>query len=302
MLMQRVRSALRAVDHRLGRYLFRDDDRLSHHARSRLTLRRIRAGAGIPAPRAGLFSAELLRVQGVVPLSRLVSHDVIERLCTSVTAALDDSNRRLPRQGEAPDGKVYSWYLRDLDSTVPEIEALLPSGLIDSLEAYYRAHVDVSSVKCWRNEHVPEPVRGLREVNSTRWHCDSRREPGLIKLFYLVHDVAAEHGPFQIQSRPRTQELFRMGYGSRTDYRLPDSNLEEPEHLFTMTGPAGTAILCDTVHCLHRAARTAPGHHRDIVQLQLLPASSPLSSGWLDARRAHISVRQQATRYYEHAH
>lgn len=297
--VQGVRAALRSMDHRLGRRIFRDDDRLSHHARSRLVLRRIRARAGAPAPGAGLFSPDLLHERGIVPLPPLIPPDVIARLRTSVTAAFDDIGRRIPRQGEAPDGNVYSWYLGDLDSTAPDIEALLPPGLVESLGAYYGSQVNVSSVKCWRNEHVPDAVQGVREVNSTRWHCDSRRQPGLLKLFYLVHDVTVEHGPFQIKSRPQTRELFRMGYGSRADYRLPDSVLEDPEGLFTMTGSAGTAVLCDTVHCLHRAARTAPGYHRDIIQLQLLPASAPIAAGWLDTRRARIGVSERTTRYYE---
>ena len=57
-----------------------------------------------------------------------------------------------------------------------------------------------------------------------------------------MDDVTDADGPFCLQPRPRSVYLMRNGFGDRDDYRLPDTVLEDPEHMIKLTGPAGTAI------------------------------------------------------------
>jgi len=277
-----LRNRLWRLNFLLGRLLFANMDPLSHHVRSILFKLRVRAKASWKPRGDVLFAAEELKQDGYVLLKGAFSPGLVGHIREKVTEALAKTEGRLTRQHAAPDGNHYSWYLKDLATVVPEVQELLTDELIAAVEHHYRSYVRVSKVKCYRNYSVPEKVYAQRELHSNRWHFDHHRGAGLLKIFYLVNDVTDADGPFCLQPRPRTLFLMRNKFGDRDDYRLPMSVMEDPEHVFKLTGPAGTAVVCDTTICLHRASKVAPGRHRDIVQFQLRPSSTPLPSNWFE--------------------
>jgi hypothetical protein len=286
-----VDGAVHRFDAVLGRRRYLDSDTLSHHRWCEGEFERIRretdyrAGANVQ-----LFRAEDLRDQGYVLLPDLFPSEFVERLQLAVTEALDDPRRIIPRQKPAADGNQYSWYLADVAS-IPDAARLLHPGLVSALEAYYGAYLRINSLKCWRNLHIPDEVAEVSEVYSDRWHFDTNRAAGLIKLFYLVHDVTSEDGPFHLQARPRTRELLRMGYGDRRNPRLSRETLGEGA--ITLVAPAGTVMLANTTTCLHRSSSPGPGRYRDLIQFQLLPWTVPLEPGWLDDPHfTRISARE----------
>jgi len=108
---------------------------------------------------------------------------------------------------------------------------------------------------------VPYPGAGKR-VASQRWHRDPEDEH-IVKVFVYFSDVDEEAGPFEYvrgsTAGGRYGDLWAWGDGHR--YPPPDE-LEAsvaPEDRLTVTGPAGTVILCDTGG-FHRGgfARTKP--------------------------------------------
>jgi len=274
----------------LGRLIFSNMDPLSHQISGFFALRRVRAEAKLKPLPDVLFSAEDFRRNGYALLPAIYPPDLVETIRQKAGEALSDPEARLPRQNTAPDGNQYSWYVKDLASVVPEVQELLTDEIIAAVENCMRAHIRVATAKCYRNDAVPEDVFQQKELHSNHWHFDHHRGAGLIKIFYLVNDVTEQDGPFCIQPRPRSVFLMRNGFGDRDDYRLPDDVLEDPDHAIRLTGPAGTAMVCDTTVCMHRAGKVAPGHARDILQFQLMPSTTPLAADWIkDPRTTYLS-------------
>jgi len=274
----------------LGRLFFSNMDPLSHQIYCYLTLRRIRAEAAL-APRSDvLFATKELRRHGYVMLPPIYPPALVEAIRKKAGGTLSNPETRLPRQNAAPDGNHYSWYVKDLSTAVPEVQELLTDEIIATVQNCMQAHIRVAVAKIYRNISVPEDVYRQRELHSNQWHFDHHRGAGLIKIFYLVNDVSDEDGPFCLQPRPRSRFLMRNGFGDRDDYRLSDSVLDDPDHMIKLTGPAGTAMVCDSTVCLHRAGKVAAGRERDILQFQLMPSTTPLAADWIkDPRSTFLS-------------
>ena len=108
---------------------------------------------------------------------------------------------------------------------------------------------------------VPYPSASER-VASQRWHRDPDDEH-VVKVFVYFSDVDDEAGPFEYVrssfSGGRHGELWPWGKGNR--YPPPEEfdAAVPPEDRLTITGPAGTMIVCDTGG-FHRGgfARTRP--------------------------------------------
>ena len=274
----------------LGRLFFSNMDPLSHQIYCFFVLRRIRAEAALKPRSDALFAAEELRRHGYVMLPPIYPTALVEVIRKKAGDALSNPKTSLPRQQAAPDGNQYSWYVKDLASAVPEVQDLLTDEIIATIQNCMQAHIRVAVAKIYRNYPVPEDVYRQRELHSNHWHFDHHRGAGLIKIFYLVNDVADEDGPFCLQPRPRSRFLMRNGFGDRDDYRLPNAVLEDSDYIIKLTGPAGTAMVCDSTVCLHRAGDVAAGHQRDILQFQLMPSTTPLASDWIkDLRTTFLS-------------
>ncbi|HZO61940.1 MAG TPA: hypothetical protein VFB35_03065 [Gaiellaceae bacterium] len=108
---------------------------------------------------------------------------------------------------------------------------------------------------------VPYPEADTR-VASQRWHRDPEDEH-IVKVFVYFSDVDEEAGPFEYvrgsTAGGRYGDLWSWGEGHRYP---PVDELEAavaPGDRLTVTGPAGTVILCDTGG-FHRGgfARTKP--------------------------------------------
>jgi hypothetical protein len=291
------KEALRRLSFAAGRFLYEDESPLHHHLKCHAVVGYRRLRSGHRAREKGAFPPETLRERGYVRLEGLYDPALVESIRAKLRACMKDPGHTATRQRPGPDGRQYSLYLKSPAEVLPELSRLLSPPLIASLENHYRAHVDVLKLKVWRNLHVPPEVYTRREIFSNRYHCDHSRAPGLLKMFYLVDDVGPDQGPFRVQPRPRTRELLRRGWRNRDDYVLPPEFVEDPEHVVPFTGPAGSVMIADTTSCLHRASNPAAGHHRDIVQFQLVPSARPLAPDWLSVpRKTYLSPQELGQR------
>ena len=108
---------------------------------------------------------------------------------------------------------------------------------------------------------VPYPGANER-VASQRWHRDPEDEH-VVKVFVYFSDVDDEAGPFEyVRSSVaggRHGELWSWGKGHRYPPAEEFDAAVPPEDRLTVTGPAGTMIVCDTGG-FHRGgfARTSP--------------------------------------------
>ncbi len=188
------------------------------------------------------------------------------------------------------DGIEYSRILKKPNRNIPELKNVLTDEIIKIVNAYYgNKNFKVTYLDCWRNHHVPIEVLANHEILSDRWHSDEHRIDQL-HLIINLSDVTEDDGPFHIQSLERTKDLIKSGYRSRSNYRLSDEIMEDPNHVVKATGPKGTAILANTELCLHKAGNPLQGHIRDIITFLIIPSSKPLPENWIENAIAYNSV------------
>lgn len=178
-------------------------------------------------------------------------------------------------------GEVSSRQIKEASKSIPELAELLTEDIIHLIEGYYNSHFQPKYLICWRNYHVPDDVVQTTETFSDRWHCDVRTTD-IFKLFVYLSDVTDDDGPFHILTIPRVKELIDLGFGNRHNYKLPTDDIEEDNNLIRATGNAGTALLCNTELCLHKAGIPKKGHVRDIIQFQFVPSKEPLAENWIE--------------------
>jgi len=178
-------------------------------------------------------------------------------------------------------GTAYSRQTKWDHKDIPELSQLLNDDIIKLIEGYYGSHFQVKYLICWRNYHVPPKVVSESETFSDRWHCD-RRNTDIFKLFVNLSDVTEKDGPFHIMSIPRTKEVIDLGFGNRHKYKISSKILDDPSKISRAIGPAGTAMLCNTELCLHKAGIPEKEHMRDIIQFQFVPSKEPLQKNWIE--------------------
>lgn len=169
---------------------------------------------------------------------------------------------------------------------LPIIKNLITEDILDHFRAYYGTHAKISSALCWRIYGVPDKNRA-QYMYSNWWHFDFA-STAISKIFIAVNDVTEKDGPFHIYSRQASKELVKKGYSSRYDYGGAQDVIENHEGLYKMIGPAGSAAICNTEYCLHKAGVPYEGHYRDMIQFQLLPSEQEFSadSDWLGSLKA----------------
>jgi hypothetical protein len=148
----------------------------------------------------------------------------------------------------------------------------LCGSIVDQAEQrIYASHVLVDKVYVYRSPICRDAPRA-----SWIWHYDNHPREVLKVMIYLT-DVTAASAPFEYLRSSRSREPIRgrplaplYGHG-----RVPVSTIEH--HLrcggesHMVTGPAGTIVVFDG-NVVHRA-NLATEHHRDVLVLQLRPAT-----------------------------
>ena len=177
------------------------------------------------------------------------------------------------RPTAAGDGRIVQRDLVDPLGRIPEIIEFLDEPLRRLLEACYRTHFRLDRVAYWRNYHVPPQITEQKEVGySHYWHNDGH-PVDMLKLFIVMTDVSEEDGPFHALPKSVSRRIVRRGF-DRKRFRHGDESLERTA-VFKLVGPRGTAALCNTTLCLHRAGVPAPGRYRDLLQFQFRSHSTP---------------------------
>jgi len=177
--------------------------------------------------------------------------------------------------------KVYSRMIYQVYKKIPEITNLLTDEIKDMLKGHYKGSFQVHHVLAWRNYHVPPAVIEEKKLFASNWHCDGR-DTSRVTLFINLSDVTEDHGPLHVQSKQRTKELIKMGFGGRHNYKLPEDVIEDPNFVVKNIGPPGTSVLCNPQLCLHRAGIPGPNKIRDIMEFRFKPSNQPLDKDWID--------------------
>lgn len=177
--------------------------------------------------------------------------------------------------------KDFARIIRDPNKNFPEISELITKDVLAFLSKYYKSSFTISNIHCGRNYYVPLEIRKKFETFSNFWHND--KDPiSQIKYFVYLTDVTEKDGPFHVQTKDRTAELIKMGFGNRFDYKLSQDILEDPKHVTKMTGPAGTSFFGSAPLCLHRAGDPEKDHFRDLIQFVFDSSEKPIEENWIE--------------------
>jgi hypothetical protein len=280
-------DAVRRLDVRLGRMMFDTTTPALNHLLGHFRLLRARAARRRQAEHPAWRS---FAERGFIHLPEgLFGAPLLAAIAAAAAERLEDDRHSLPtgqnlaRQERLFPGRVYARRLID-PREIPEIEALAGEELRGIVEGCYRSPVAIVSVECYRIYHVEPQVRRRIDAYSHWWHFD-QRPVDVCKLFVNLTRVTPEDGPFTIATAEASRRLLRTAaFRGRTDadFELADGQWRDGA-VAQLLGPPGSAMLCNTQICLHRAGVPAPGRHRDLLQLVFMASPQPLPLRWLAA-------------------
>jgi hypothetical protein len=243
-----------------GKRLFRDTTPATEHIRGNL----FHAQARMLSFKLSSADGRESRRRGFRALGAIGPADVVGPVTAKVSSALSQ-----PRA----DDYVYKGTLATRSLTfvareVPEVLQLLTPTMLGAVRDYYGSNFRLLNVSAWRNWHL-QAMPNSEEAYSNNWHTDGRRID-MLKVFVTASDVTEADGPTHALSREWTREIVKRGFDNRRNYGLPVETIENPKHLVKLTGPAGTALLCNTNLCFHRAGVVGEGRQRDIIEFRFL--------------------------------
>ena len=199
----------------------------------------------------------------IVPFVDLLGEELWRDACADIEPFVRETEAATRGVGERPAGKEEVIIRRFFDKAAKDGDAANGSKpafsiggpwlriaaselLLDVVNSYRERLTRLFYLDNWFT--VPYPAAGQR-VASQRWHRDPEDEH-IVKVFVYFSDVDEEAGPFEYvrgsSAGGRYGDLWAWGEGHRYP---PADELEAtvaPEDRVTVTGPAGTIILCDT--------------------------------------------------------
>lgn len=219
-----------------------------------------------------------LKKHGFTKFKNSYEKSIINELSERFNKLIENDKTSIPIGGYK--GKINSKAILEPEKCFPEIAKLITKEIKEIVSGYYNTNYKIKYIFCGRNYSVPVEIQKDKEMFSNFWHMD-RNNSSELKFFVYLSDVTEKDGPFHIQSKIRTKELIKMGFGNRTHYELPLDILEDPLYVNKMTGPKGTTIFGNVTTCLHRAGIPEDGHYRDMVQIFFVPSDKPFSDDWI---------------------
>ena len=277
-LRSRTATSLRGPNEWLGRRVFGNTNTLTMNLNGVWDEKRAAGGLFRGKPRNA--DAKALRHDGCVILSKRIPDATMASLRAEYDAAVNDPEcYKVDDKYKTATGDVRRT-ISNARRFMPSIEGVLTDEIKDVIEAYYGGGFQVVRVEAYRNKHVPDEV-AEKGIYANLWHCDARR-PSLIKLMLNINDVGDDGGPLQLLTVSRTRQMLKMGYKTRYEYGACTDVIDDPDHVVALVGSSGTAMLCNTDRCLHKAGVPAKGRHRDLLSMLFGPSALPLPPNWMD--------------------
>ena len=264
----------------LSKPLFKTDASLQAVIKGRLALRRARRTYPPQTPPTLASSVNKFPTKGLLDLGQPFNPALIRNIATAFDSCVEqDANCRL-RYDSSPDihiehqllnsttvpvpksSRVVHRTLLEPLKFIPDIMVLLDDTLLELVEACHQCHVRLVGVTCWRNYHLTPNDSNNREFGySHYWHNDGQAID-TIKLFVALSTITEADGPLMVLPKDVTRRLMNW----RFDRKQIRHNNELNTQSSKVTGPRGTAALCNTTLCLHRAGIPNPHRHRDMLQ------------------------------------
>ncbi len=271
-----VRVTARTLDRWLGRWVYGNTNSFTMNNAGHRDIRRCRAAA--PRSHRGSIDVAAFRRIGFVLVEGVFDDQVVGSIQARFRKLIEDPACYSVDSKHRIDRRDVRRTIYDFHQRAPELRELLSGNVRLAFEHYYQSNIKVMRAVAYRNYWV-EPDVARTGIYANLWHCDARR-PSVTKIMMNLSDVTERDGPFHIQSRARTRRMMRLGFRNRRDLGGAEREIDDTLHVKRLVGPAGTALLCNTEQCLHRAGIPEESHHRDLLMIQILPSRTPLTEDW----------------------
>ena len=219
-------------------------------------------------------AAEFTR-SGVRRFDSTADTDLVDRVAARF-AELTTDDEVCSDQGRAIQPDLHR-YVTHAHQRIPELTELLTPEVARTIEAAYGCCFRVRSVRAYRNSGTAH-ARSDDNVYANQWHLDPELTCDL-RYFVYLSDADVRNGALETIDRPTTRKILRSGYVGPHHIVGPARRLMS-HGAVTHEGPAGTGVLVQAEHVLHRAGTCADGSHRDAVQFWITPSPVPLPDDW----------------------
>jgi hypothetical protein len=166
---------------------------------------------------------------------------------------------------------------------LPELKALFPDIIANTIIAYYGCPFRILSIQVWRNLGVAcdDRARNKLDYMSNTLHNDYWPVTHLRVFTILSDNVTKRTGALRYHGKQATKSIMRsFNYFHR--FLLPRKSfnrLYHPDRLNYFEGRLGDSSLVNTQEVLHGSSVPDEGTFRDIVQFLIVPASGPVVRG-----------------------
>lgn len=270
---KKIINYLKSINTTISKKLFGTPIGIEHHLNGtkKIYIARIRKGGDLKIEKNEISVS--LKSDGLFLLGNQYRKSLIQELSEQFSDLINRPDFSFDKKPRGMPGVSYG--IICAHKTMPNLQLLINDTICSAIQAYYRTHFKVLHVHAWRNYYFDPEEVGNKEVYSNFWHFDYR-STDVMKLFVNLSDVREDNGPFHIVPRDRSRQVLMHSYIDRHHYGMPVNVLESIAKPLKTTGSKGTALLCNTQRCLHRADIPAKGKFRDIVQFQFIPTYEDL--------------------------
>lgn len=264
----------------LSKSLFGTDAPLQSVIKGRLALRRARQTYTAQKQPNLISSVDKFASKGLLDLGQPFNPVLISNIAAAFNTFVEqDTNCRL-RYESSPDIHIEHQLLNSTTAPVahsnrvvhrtllhpirliPDIMSLLDDTILELIEACHQCHVQLIGVTCWRNYHLRPNDANNREFGySHYWHNDGQAID-TVKLFVALSTITDADGPLMVLPKDVTRSVMNWRFDRKQIRHNDELNAQSSK----VTGPSGTAALCNTNLCLHRAGIPNPNRHRDMLQ------------------------------------
>lgn len=135
-------------------------------------------------------------------------------------------------------------------------------SILNKLESFYNSKIIPAQIYIARNYNFENLDK---EYYSNKFHMDGYLCTYL-KLFINISDVDENNGPLHVISKKHTSYVVKkLKYINRNNYKS-DIDIECHKHI----GKSGSALICNTTQCYHRAGVPEKNFTRDMMTITLL--------------------------------
>jgi hypothetical protein len=185
--------------------------------------------------------------------------------------------------------------LKNVMDSIPEVLTIITQDVIDTLYQYYGCHFLIKHIAAYRTTHLPNTdVATSKEVYAYKLHYD-RHPVDTLKIFIALSDISLEDGPLTFFDKKFSKILLKKGYKGRDNYGNASDLINANANKIYLLGKRGSAAMCNTAHCLHRAGVPLPGRTRDLLVFSF--ESSPVHFN-STAKESQEFIRNQINHEY----